>query len=284
MTGRRPSALLAAALAAGWLFAGAPGAAAQGLNLGTGSGDGPIEITADNGIEWQRENEILIARGNARAVRKGVAVTAAVLRAYYNAKPDGGTQLARLDAAGKVKITSESEKVSGEAAVYDLDKAILVVTGKHVRFDTSTDRITADHQMEYWEKRQMAVARGHAVGLHDGKRVQADVLVAFLRQDKQGKSRVFRVQAFDNVVIQTDVDTVRADKGVYNVDTAIATLSGNVHITRCDNELAGDRAEINLNTGVSKLLRGNGAQSGSSRVRGLLVPEGQTPSATKCPK
>ena len=239
----------------------------QSLNLASDTDGGPIEIFADDGIEWRRGNEVLIARGNARAVRKDISVRADVLRAHYASRSDGATELSRLDAAGGVKIASPSENVTGDSAVYDLEKAILVVSGDRVRLDTGNDRITANKQMEYWERRQMAVARGRAVGLHDGKRIRAEVLVAFLRNDQQGKSRVFRVQAFDNVVIQTEIDTVRANKGVYNVDPGIATLTGNVRITRGENQLAGDRAEINLNTGISKLLSDPGKP-----VRGLLVP------------
>ncbi len=243
-------------------------AVGQSLNFASDADGGPIEIFADDGIEWQRGNEVLIARGNARAVRKDISVTADVLRAHYASRSDGSTELSRLDAAGGVKIASPSENVIGDSAVYDLEKAILVVAGDRVRFDTGNDQITANQQMEYWEKKQMAVARGRAVGLHDGKRIRAEVLVAFLRSDQQGKSRVFRVQAFDNVVIQTEIDTVRANEGTYDVDSGIATLIGNVRITRGENQLAGGRAEVNLNTGISKLLSGS-----DESVRGLLVPK-----------
>jgi len=240
----------------------------QSLNLASDADGGPIEIFADDGIEWQRGNEVLIARGNARAVRKDISVRADVLRAHYASRSDGATELSRLDAAGGVKIASPSENVTGESAVYDLERALLVVYGERVKLDTGKDRITANKQMEYWEQKQMAVARGRAVGLHDGKRIRAEVLVAFLRPDQQGKSRVFRVEAFDNVVIQTEIDTVRANEGVYNVDSGIATLTGNVRVTRGENHLAGDRAEVDLNTGISKLLG-----SSDKPVRGLLVPK-----------
>jgi len=269
------------------VWSGWSGASAQMFNLASGDSDKPIEIFADDGIEWQRNNEILIARGNARAVRSGVAVNADTLRAYYGEEAGGGTKLSRLDAAGRVKIASDAETITGDTAVYDMEKAILLVKGNDVRLVTDGDEVRANRQMEYWETRQMAVARGNAIAIREGKRIQAETLVAFLRQNKAGKSEVFRVQAFDNVVIKTKQDTVQADKGVYNVESGIATLTGNVRINRCDNQFAGDRAEINLNTGVSKLLTGPGGQSagqpGSPRVRGLLVPGGPRPGDTKCP-
>ncbi|MCH7551099.1 MAG: hypothetical protein IIA35_05290, partial [Proteobacteria bacterium] len=47
---------------------------AQSLNFGGGASDLPIEIYADDGIEWQQENLVFLARGNARAVRGEVTV------------------------------------------------------------------------------------------------------------------------------------------------------------------------------------------------------------------
>ena len=39
----------------------------QGLSLSNNSKNTPIEILADEGIEWQKEKELLVATGNAKA-------------------------------------------------------------------------------------------------------------------------------------------------------------------------------------------------------------------------
>ncbi|MCZ6606107.1 MAG: hypothetical protein O7A64_00310, partial [Alphaproteobacteria bacterium] len=135
-------------------------AAAQSLNFGARDSDEPIEIYAENGIEWQQENLIFLARGNARAVRGDVTVYADELKAYYRERADGGTDIWRLDAEGRVRIKTPTETAFGEKAVYQVDKGILVISGGKVRLVTATDEITADKQIEYWEKKQMAVAVG----------------------------------------------------------------------------------------------------------------------------
>ena len=251
-------------------------AVAGGLNFATGSKDTPIQILADNGIEWQKDNEILIASGNARASRGGVSVAAEVLRAYYRKKPSGGADLYRLDATGGVNIYSNSESIIGQTAVYDFKQAILKVAGKKVVYKIGNDSITATKQMEYWERQQMAVARGNAVAVHQGKTVRANILKALLRSNKNGNSEVYVVQVFENVLIVSDNDKVRADSGIYRVDSGVATLSGNVTITRGDNVLNGERAVINLNTGISKLLTVNNLKSSpqkKKRIRGLIYPK-----------
>jgi lipopolysaccharide export system protein LptA len=271
-------AILAAVAAV--LIALAPGSgAAQGINLATTNRDKPIEVFADNGIEWQQDNEALIARGNARAMRSGVEINAEVLRAFYKKKQEGGTDLSRIDAAGKVRITSPSETITGETAVYDLEKAILLVNGKKVVYRSGADVITANRQMEYYEIQQKAVARGNATAVHDGKTVRAETLEAFFRKNATGKTEVHEIRAFKNVAILTDQDTVLANRGIYNVISGIATLIGNVRITRGQTQLAGDRAEINVNTGISKLLTDPGTLSvpggtgRKRRVRGLILPQ-----------
>ena len=78
--------------------------------------------------------------------------------------------------------------------------------------------------------------------------------------------------------ILTDQDTVLANKAIYDVILGIATLTGNVRITRGQTQLAGDKAEINVNTGISKLLTDPGTLSvpggtkRKRRVRGLILP------------
>ena len=46
-------------------------AMAQAQSVFTQGGDKPVEIEADNGIEWQRDAKAYVARGNARARRDG---------------------------------------------------------------------------------------------------------------------------------------------------------------------------------------------------------------------
>ena len=252
-------------------------AVAGGLDLASGSKDMPIEITADNGIEWEKNKEILIASGNAKASRGGITVLAEVLRAYYRKKTTGGTDLYRLDAAGGVKIFSDTESMEGQTAVLDFEQAILKVDGKKVIYKAGPDTITANQQMEYWERQKMAVARGNAVAIHKGKTLRADVLKALLRKNKTGRSEVYIIEAFNNVLIVSDKDRLRSDSAIYKLDSGIVTLKGNVSIIRENSILNGDLAEINLKTGISKLLTVDsvGSRKERKRVRGLIYPHRQ---------
>ncbi|WP_417783566.1 LptA/OstA family protein [Terasakiella pusilla] len=246
---------------------------AQDINLASGSTSAPLEIYADNGIEWQQNEKLIIAQGNAVAKRANVTVNAEELRAYYfDEASDAGdnTNIHRLEALGGVTITSDTETATGDRAVYDLKRAIMVMSGGRPTLRTPDDTISADGTLEYWEERAQAVARGNATAVREGREIKADVIAALFRKNKQGQSEVHRVNAFGNVVIITKTEHVTADKGVYNVNSGVATLTGSVKIKRGGNILNGCSATVNLKTNVSRLKACAGTND--NRVRGLVLP------------
>jgi lipopolysaccharide export system protein LptA len=140
----------------------------------------------------------------------------------------------------------------------------------------------------YNTKMRRADVTGNATVVEDKKRVRADRFVAFFKDEKD-KNSLRLVEAFGNVVITTQTEIARGDRGDYNAETQIATLTGNVRLTRGDNQLNGDRAEVNMKTGVSKLLAAPGEAprvatnpGEGRRVRVLLMP-GSTPDSGKGP-
>ena len=305
-------------------------AAAQGIDMSQG---GPVDITADDGIEWRQNDQVVIARGNARAVRDGTTVDAARLLARYRpqagsaagaagAQPaaqsqqpaapgesplNGGNEIWRMEAEQNVRISTATDVALGDRAVYDMDQAVLVLTGRNISYTTPQHVITARDSLEYWSQRRMAVGRGSAlVVTQDGRRITADTLVAYMLEDPPpgapptaagappgqpvqvrvptearpgtegtqgpppGQGRVDRVELFGNVEIRTETEVVRGDRGVYSAATGLARVLGNVRITRGENHVNGREALVNLNTGVSRIV----SQPGQ-RVQGLIVPGSQ---------
>ena len=234
--------------------------------------DKPIEVYAHEGIEWDQNAETYIARGNARAIQGDITVYGSVLTARYRKTADGGSEIWRLDADGKVRIESPKGTVYGEKAIYDMDTSILVVTGNNLKLVTPKETVTARDSLEYWQLKDMFVARGNALAVLEERKIKADILTAHLRKDENEESKVYRVDAFGSVLITTPTDIARGEKGVYFVDTGIATLTGSVKITRGDNQLNGEIAEINMNTGVSRILAGAEKGGESKPVRALIIP------------
>lgn len=234
----------------------------------------PIEIEADQGIEWLRNDQRVTARGNARAVRGQLDVRADELIALYRERPDGTAEVWRLDANGNVRITSQSEKAFSDHATYDLDKDRLLLTGKRPRVVTGDGEISADGQIQYRAGDRVLVATGNAEAKQPDRDIRADVLTIFLRDGAQNQSRLSRIEAEKDVVVVTAKETIVADKGLYEDDSGLATFTGAVKVTNDGNTLAGCRGEINLRTGVSRMTGCGAPGSPDSRVRGVIVPGG----------
>jgi len=282
-------------------------AAAQ-LAFSDSQSSGPLEITAEQGLELQQDARTVIGRGNATASRNGVTVTADTLIAHYRnkseapgAKPvaappptpaaktkdkdgkdplagganggSGGSEIWRVEAVGHVVIRSATQTATGDRGDYNIDSAVVVLTGSGLKLVGPNDIVTARDSLEYWENKQQAVARGAATAQRGDKKVAADVLVAQFEKDEQGKMDVRRTMAYDHVVLTTLKDKVTGDRGDYNTQSGIATVTGAVKLVRGDNILTGGYAQVNMNTGISTLYpNAPGSSGGDTRVKGLVVP------------
>ena len=153
-----------------------------------------------------------------------------------------------------------------------------MATGKHLKLETPRDTVTARDSLEWYDGKQLAVARGDAVAVQAEKRLRGDVLTADVVKGPDGSSHISRIDAKGNVVVSSLDQVARGDTGIYNVDTGIATLAGNVTLTRADNEMRGAYGVVDLNNNVSRLLDAPpGPQSAQAkapppRVQGLLMP------------
>ena len=246
-----------------------PGALAQSL-LGNLDG-GPLEIEATESLEWHQDDRAYVARGDAVLRQSDVSVAADVLTAYYREVDGGDTEIFQAAAEGNVVIEAPSGRAIADRAVYDLDQDVVVLTGGTLRLENEEDMLTASEALEYWPSRNLAVARGDAeVVRGNGERVRADVLTGEFAEDEAGDLQLTIVSGFGNVLINTESDIARGDEAIYNLVTNIATLSGGVQLSRGDNQLNGDHAEVDLNTGVSRLVS---RPDGEGPIRALLVPE-----------
>ncbi len=281
----------------------APPAGAQQIDLSSG---GPVAITARDGFEWRDAEQVVIATGDARAVRDNVTVIADRLIARYRKKAGtgtaapssgvpslggdtGGNEIYRLEAEGNVRIFTPTDEAVGDRAVYDIDQAVMVMTGRGLRLTTPTQVLTARDSLEYWSQKRMAVGRGNAVVITtDARRLAADTLVAFIEEEGAAPrpaattpgaeppgagGKLKRLEAYGNVEARTATDVIRGDRALYTPDTGLARVIGNVRVTSGQNQINGPAAEVNMRTGVARMLADPGG-----RVQGVIVPN-STPGA-----
>ena len=102
----------------------------------------------------------------------------------------GSSEIWRLEAEGNVRISTATDTARGDRAVYDIDQAVLVLTGRALSLSSAQQVITARDSLEYWSARRMAVARGDAlvVDRQEDRRIRADTLVAYFLEDAPGSA------------------------------------------------------------------------------------------------
>ncbi len=257
----------------------APATATPSLEIG---GSKPIEVDAPAGFEYHDKLQVAIARGGATATQGDMVLTADTLAAYFRKTKDGGNEVYRLLAEGNVQLKNNDRTAHGSRAIYDLDKSVAVLTGEGLRLTTATETVTARDSLEYWREQELAVARGDALAARPQDRIRADRLVALLSRGAGDKLGLSRVDADGSVVITTKTETARGDKGTYDLDSERALLTGNVRVTRGQNQLNGPAAEVDLKSGVSRILSrtpGTAPQATApatgERVKGLFIPNRQ---------
>ena len=102
--------------------------------------------------------------------------------------------------------------------------------------------------------------------------VKADRLVWNLYEiDK--KITVKKIIGFSNVSIRSNNEVAFSDKGIYNNITEVCKLFGNVRLQRGDSFLTGEYAEVDLKSGISKILPAPKKGPNESKVRALIEKE-----------
>jgi len=245
----------------------------------TTSGNTPIEITADDSLEWDRKNKTFTARTNAKAVQGTAAVAGDILRAEYREANGNDMQIWRFTSEGNVVLTSGDSKAYGDNAVYLMDEGLATMTGSDLRLNAPGQNVTARDKFEYYVAEGRLIATGNAQITQRNQKGQtntlrSDRMVANLEDSPAGQRTLKTLEAFDNVVINTPTEILTGTYGIYNTASNSAEIKGNVKITRGPNILVGERAEVNLNTGISRLF-GDPAAGENGRVRGVFYPGAQ---------
>ena len=262
---------------------------AQNLNFNSNNDQSPIEVSANKGIEWQREEKIFIARGSAKAIQGDIKVYADELIAHYRDIDGQNADVYRVDALGNVIIYSKNETARGSAAVYDFEKDVLVMEGSPSILDTPDGKVISYETIQFWGKDDIALAKGNAQAERDNNKLFADMLVArfqtgnekSINNDNQNQenARISMIEGYGNVRLETKSgEVILGERGKYDLISEVAILDGNVRVKSENSQMKGGFAVIDTAKGVSTLYP-SATESGYSRpgkkprVSAVLVPK-----------
>jgi len=242
------------------------------------NGDNPIEIYADEGIEWHKNKNKYVAIGNAKAVSGSLSLESDRIEAFYDEKEGSGMNIREVKAKKNVIVEDKKMRITGgNYAEYSLKKDYFKINGKNIILTSESNILKSNEKIEYWRSKNIAIATGKAEAKKNNEfTVKADKLVWYLKEvDK--KTKVKKILGFKNVSIKTNNEVAFSDKAIYNNETEICKLFGNVKLQRGESFLLGEYAEVDLRNGISKLLPAPGKSLNEKKVRALIDKGGMEP-------
>ena len=232
----------------------------------------PVEIYAEQGIEWHKNDNKYLAIGNAIAKSGKMSVNSDKIEAFYEESDNSGMDIKLVKAHRNVVVTDENLKiVGGKLAEYNLRKDYFSIFGKNLILTSQENKLESNNKMEYWRTKGVAIASGKAKAQKGNEfKIEAEKLVWYLNENDK-KIDVKKIFGFENVSIYTNNEVAFSDKALYNKESGICKLFGNVKLQKGDSFLTGDYAEVDLNKGISKLLPApNFDKLNENRVRALI--------------
>ncbi|MEL0246716.1 MAG: LptA/OstA family protein [Alphaproteobacteria bacterium] len=232
----------------------------------------PVEIYAEQGIEWHKNDNKYLAIGNAIAKSGKMSVNSDRIEAFYEESDNSGMDIKLVKAHRNVVVTDENLKiVGGKLAEYNLRKDYFSIFGKNLILTSQENKLESNNKMEYWRTKGVAIASGKAKAQKGNEfKIKAEKLVWYLNENDK-KIDVKKIFGFENVSIYSNNEVAFSDKALYNKENGICKLFGNVKLQKGDSFLTGDYAEVDLNKGISKLLPApNFDKLNENRVRALI--------------
>ena len=235
----------------------------------------PITIEASGSLVWKQADKTYHALGDAVATRGAMTVHADELTAHYT-ENNGQNEIQALEAMGHVTILNNGSTASGPYARYDMTTGDMKLTGTDLKLSNAkNETLTAQQEISFNDKTGQSYAIGQPLLARPDRTLAAVRLDGQFVKDAQNAWTLQTATATDNVVIRTGLlganpSVSTSDHGFYDAQKDTALLSGHVKLSRGQNQMNGDRAEIDMKTGLSRLLPSAEATSPDHRVRAIL--------------
>ena len=241
---------------------------AEAVNKTPAGNTSPITIEAEEFLEWNQNEGTYTAKGEAFVQQSETSISAAHIIARYNTSSETRS-INHFIATGDVTYVEGENTARGDKLDYDLTANLYFLTGENASVEGPRGKMTATESITYdaaEDANRKVTATGKArYKSDDGRMVFGDKVIAYIAADGTLKT----VSAFDNTkVITTNGTEATADKLTYVASTALANLDGNVEIIDNENIMRGDKANIDFDREISRII----SSPGGKRVSGTLTP------------
>ena len=230
--------------------------------------DTPFTVEADELLEWDQTKGTYSATGNAVAKQANQQIKAEELVASYD--PDSESRkITLIVATGAVVYEDGTSTAKGDKLTYHIDSERYLIEGAKSFVTGPNGTMRASKSIELLSSTpdtQLLTAIGTAHYTDaKGQIVEGETINAHL--DADGALDV--LDAAGNVkVVAVNGQVATGDAVTYDQKTSKALLTGNVEIIDSGNVMRGSRAEVDFDSGISRIL----SDGSGKRVSGTLQP------------
>ena len=112
--------------------------------------DLPIEIYADEGIEWHKNDNKYLAIGNAKAIQGTLSLKSDYIEAFYEENTSSEMDIVKVEAHKNVIVTDEKVKITGgDSAEFEVKKDYFKIIGSKLKLTSEFDKLNANKKIEY---------------------------------------------------------------------------------------------------------------------------------------
>jgi len=223
-----------------------------------------LVVEASTSLEWDQTEGIYRAIGDAKAQQGSQTIQADELTASYDPDADGG-DITKIIGKNNVRFVDGSQKGQGSYLVYDQISQTYLLDGPAAQVAGPDGTASALTRIFYDKPAAKITLTDDAeIILTDGRELAANLIYVLLDENQN----VSKIEARGDVkVTQPNGQTANSDNADYDKIGNTALFTGNVIITEKDSVLTGDRAEIDFNTGISRML----SSSSGQRIKGRFT-------------
>ncbi len=222
-----------------------------------------LEIEASGFLEWNQENKSYNAMGDATATQGRRTINADKIIAFYESEEN--RNITRIEATGSVKFNDVSGSGFSDRLIYEMNTQTFTLTGNENYFESEELIAKSSHQIQFDELNGLLLLQKDAmISISEARKIEAQMLKIELTDDGD----INTINAEGDVKLTEEAGRVAfSSSAFYQVESGNVTLSDSVVILGDKNQLRGDKAIINMETGYSKILAGNE----NKRVTGKLI-------------
>jgi len=222
-----------------------------------------LEIEASGFLEWNQENKSYIAKGDAIATQGGRTIEADEIIAFYASEEN--RDITRIQAAGSVKFSDVLGSGYSDRLHYEMNTQTVTLNGNENYFESEEFIAQSSNQIQFNELNGILNLQDDAmISISEARKIEAQRLEIELSDE----GNVTTINAEGDVKLTEKAGRIAySGSAFYEAENGNMTLSDSVEILDGNNQLRGDKAIINVETGYSKILAG----SENKRVTGKLI-------------